>query len=410
MFFRSITYLVCAVFNFTFSTIVLLYNMSIHSLSGVIILLGGVALFQLHYYLFVYKPEENHQESPEQAQKNTPRSQKTSPESRHQMSTPAKVTPIPITPYNPPWRSPGRCYRVPTPSTGSTISSCKSSDSTTFRRRPSPKSNKPPGASYVKVSPKAVEKLRADGYGVPEPTREATYSWIQPMNGERLTNLRRSPRCIRPGPKGSKEIEEKKAEAEDEAKFVRSIVPTKTQWVYSPLDAVERHFRIITDEITDLNAQVKSFKEDGTVRPISEPSDDLPASPRTQQREATLVERERIKLTMADHIPRIENAAMAILKQQHGVEELLNRIENLIAKAGDPVSRAMGGELEDYRIKIKNMFGDARQTLIRSRNIEELCEDRRAELAEEANRLKRLDRAHLLLLQINAKKAELQMY
>jgi hypothetical protein len=116
---------------------------------------------------------------------------------------------------------------------------------------------------------------------------------------------------------------------------------------------------------------------------------------------------------MAHHIPEIENAAMAILKQQGGVEELLTRIDNLIAKAakaGCVVSRAMSGETEDYRIKIKNMFGDARQTLIKSRNIEELCEDRLAKLAEEANRLKRLDRAHLLLQEINAKKREMEMY
>lgn len=208
-----------------------------------------------------------------------------------------------------------------------------------------------------------------------------------------------------------KEVEEHKAEAEDEAKFIQSIVPTKTQWVYSALDAIERRISNITAEVTELRTQVGSFKEAGIVQPIpepsDEPSDDPSVSPRTQKRDATLTERERIKAAMTHYIPAIENAAVAILKRQHGVEELLARIENLInkaAKSGCAISRAMSGEADDYRIKIKNIFGDARQALIKARSIEELCEDRRVKLAEEANRLKRLDQAHLLLLKINAKK------
>ncbi|RGP79653.1 hypothetical protein FLONG3_2207 [Fusarium longipes] len=393
LFFRGTTLILCAIFKFACSFVVLLYNMSIHALSGVIFVLGAVALFQLHYCFFIRNHEATKKEPPVQLKGILKRS-------------PEIITQSPKT-------SPGRCYRAPTPSTGSTLCSSNTSpDPTPCRRRPSPKSNKPPRASYVKISPKSIEKLRADGYGVPEPTRETNYSWVQTIDGDRLSNLRRSPIRVQPSPLKFKEVEEKKAEAEDETKFVRAIVPTKAQWVYSSLDAVERRVKIITEEVTDLRTQVSLFKEAGIVRPIPKPSDDLPASPRTQQREVTLAERERIKATMAHHIPRIENAAMSILKQQHGVEELLTRIDNLItraAKSGCAVSRAMSGETEDYRIKIKNVFGDARQTLINSRNVEELCEDRLVKLAEEANRLKRLDRAHLLLLEINARQREMEM-
>ncbi|GKU18060.1 unnamed protein product [Fusarium langsethiae] len=422
LFFHGSTSITCAIFNFAYSFIVLIYNMSVHSLSGVIILLIAVALFQLHYYFFVYDPEATKEPLKplkgilKHSPVDTPSSPKTNMGS-YQVPTPPMGSSLQRIPLNPPWRSsPGRCFRAPTPSTGSTTSSPNSSllDTTPCRRRPSPKSNKPLGASYVAVSPKSVEKLRAGGYGVPEPTRETYYSWAPTANGERLAHLRRRPQLrVRPSPPKFKEIEEHKAEAEDEAKFVHSIVPTKTQWVYSSLDAVERRIASITDEVTELRTKVGSFKEAGIVRPIPEPLEALTASPKTQKREATLAERERIKASMTQYIPEIENAAMAILKQQHGVEELLARIENLIAKAakaGCAVSRAMSGEVEDYRIKIKNMFGDARQTLIKARSIEELCEDRRVKLAEEANKLKRLDRAHLLLQEINARKREMEMY
>ncbi|KAG8668951.1 hypothetical protein FPOAC2_08259 [Fusarium poae] len=417
------TLIACTIFNFAYSSIVLLHDVSVHSFSGMIILLIAVVLFQLHHYLFVYNPEATKESTQplkgiiNNSSVDAMRSPNTNMGS-YQVPTPLTGSSLQRIPYNPPWRSsPGRCFRAPTtPSTGSTTSSSNSSppDPTPFRRRPSPKSNKPPGASYVAVSPKSVEKLRNDGYGVPEPTRETTYSWDSPIGDERLAQLRRRAQLhVKPSPPKFKEVEQHKAEAEDEARFVHSVVPTKTQWVYSSLDAVERRIAIITDEVKDLGTKVDSFKEAGIVRPIPEPSDDLQASPRTQKREATLVERERIKAAMTHYVPEIENAAMAILKQQHGVEELLDRTENLIAKAGKTgcaVSRAVSGEVEDCRVKIKNMFGDARQTLIKARSIEELCEDRRVKLTDEANKLKRLDRAHLLLLEINAKKREIEMH
>ncbi|PTD03528.1 hypothetical protein FCULG_00000700 [Fusarium culmorum] len=422
LFFRGCTFITCAIFNFACSFIVLIYNMSVHSLSGVIVLLIAIALFQLHYYFFVYDAKVTKQPPKplkgilKHSSSDTTQFPKTNM-GRYQVSTPPTGSSLQRIPFNPPWRSgPGRCFRAPTPSNTSSSSS-SSTDLTPCRRRPSPKSNKPPGASYVAVSPKSAEKLRADGVGVPEPTRETKYSFTSPGSNERNAYVRRRMQLrFQPRSPKFKEVEEHKAEAEDDAKFIHSIVPTKTQWVYSALDAIERRIANITAEVTELRTQVGSFKEAGIVQPIpepsDEPSDDPSVSPRTQKRDATLNERERIKAAMTHYIPAIENAAVAILKQQHGVEELLARIENLInkaAKSGCAISRAMTGEADDYRIKIKNIFGDARQALIKARSIEELCEDHRVKLAEEANRLKRLDRAHLLLLKINAKKREIEM-
>ncbi|UZP41152.1 hypothetical protein NXS19_008968 [Fusarium pseudograminearum] len=381
LFFRGGTFITCAIFNFACSFIVLIYNM--------------------HPQTFII----GHNPVPKDQQGTLP-----SIYTSHGIFAPEN----PIQPTMA--KQPRTLLPAPTPSTTSSSSS-SSTDLTPCRRRPSPKSNKPPGASYVAVSPKSAEKLRADGVGVPEPTRETKYSFTSPDSNERNAYVRRRMQLrFQPRSPKFKEVEEHKAEADDEAKFIHSIVPTKTQWVYSALDAIERRIANITAEVTELRTQVGSFKEAGIVLPIPEPSDepsDGPSmSPRTQKRNATLTERDRIKAAMAQYIPAIENAAVAILKQQHGVEELLARIENLInkaAKSGCSISRAMSGEADDYRIKIKNIFGDARQALIKARSIEEVCEDRRVKLAEEAKRLKRLDRAHLLLLKINAKKREIEM-
>ncbi|RFN49253.1 hypothetical protein FIE12Z_6474 [Fusarium flagelliforme] len=383
---RIFTGIIFGILNVVTNSAIFIYDMTEHGLGSLIILLGVFALFQLCYYLFFYDPTAEENQPPKPLKSIL---KKTS-ENALQSQTPVSercygvfaVSPIPITPYNPPWRSSG-CFRVPTPSTGSSNSSL---DRTPSRRRPSPKPNKPPGASYVSVSPKSAEKLRAGGYGVPEPTREPTYSWIKPVTPEKLIHL----------------------PPEEEGRFIHSIVPTKDQWVYSSLDAVERRLKHITEDVEELAAKVTSFSEAATIQPIPEPSDDFPASPRTQKRAATLAERERIKAAKKEYAPKIEHAAMAILQQQHGVEELMNRIKNLINKTKDPVSGAAGRELEDYRVKVKNVFANANQELIKSRNIEDLIADHLAKLANEAGQLKRLDKAHLLLLEINARKAEMK--
>ncbi|KAJ4138054.1 hypothetical protein NW768_001870 [Fusarium equiseti] len=389
---RIFTGIIFGILSVVTNSAIFIYDMTENGLGSLIILLGVFALFQLCYYLFFYDPtaEEKQPTSLKSILKKTSenalQSQMTSSEHCYGIFASPTVTPIPITPFNPPWRSsPGRCFRVPTPSTGSSNSSL---DRTPSRRRPSPKSNKPPGASYVSVSPQSAEKLRADGYGVPEPTREPTYSWIKPITPEQLIHL--------------------PPEAEEEGRFIHSIAPTKDQWVYSSLDAVERRLKHITEDVEELAAKVTSFSETSTIQPIPEPSDHLRASPRTQKRRATLAERDRIKAARNDYAPKIEHAAMAILQQQHGVEELMNRIKNLINKTKDPVSRAAGQELEDYRVKVKSIFHKASQELIKSRNIENICEAHLAKLASEAGQLKRLDKAHLLLLEINARNAEMK--
>lgn len=99
---------------------------------------------------------------------------------------------------------------------------------------------------------------------------------------------------------------------------------------------------------------------------------------------------------------------MAILQQQHGVEQLIKQIKNLINMTKDSVSGAAGRELEDYKVKVKNIFANANQELIKSRNTEDLCDEHLAKLANEAGQLKRLDKAHLLLMEINARKAAMK--
>ncbi|CAG7564189.1 unnamed protein product [Fusarium equiseti] len=376
---RIFTGIIFGILNVITNSAIFIYDMTEHGLGSLIILLGVFALFQLCYHLFFYDPTAEQKQPPKplksilkQTTENALHSQMVNSDCGYGIFASPTVTPIPVTPYNPPWRSsPGRSFRVPTPSTGSSNSSI---DRTPSRRRPSHKSNKPPGASYVSVSPKSAEKLRAGGYGVPEPTREPTYSWIKPVTPEQLIHLPH----------------------------------IQLRWVYSSLDAVERRLKHITEDVEELGAKVTSFSKAATIQPIPEPSDDLPASPRTQKRQATLAERERIKAAKKEHAPKIEHTAMAILQQQHGVEELMNRIQNLINKTKDSVSGAAGRELEDYRVKVKNVFANANQELIKSRNVEDLIADHLAKLANEAGQLKRLDKAHLLLLEINARKAEMK--
>ncbi|RBR23164.1 uncharacterized protein FIESC28_04019 [Fusarium coffeatum] len=389
---RIFTGIIFGILNVITNSAIFIYDMTEHGLGSLIVLLGVVALFQLYYYLFFYDPTAEEKQPPQplrsilkKTSENVLQSQITKSECGYGIFASPAVTPIPITPYNPPWRSNSGCFRVPTPSTGSSNSSL---DRTPSRRRPSPKSNKPPGASYVSVSPKSAEKLRADGYGVPEPTREPTYSWIKPVTPAKLIHL--------------------PPEAEEEGRFIHSIAPTKAQWVYSSLDAVERRVRHITENVEELAAKVTSFSEAATIQPIPEPSGDLPASPRTQKRAATILERERIKAAKKEHAPKIEHAAMAIFQQQHGVEQLIKQIKNLINQTKDPVSGAAGRELEDYKVKVKSIFANANQELIKSRNTEDLCDEHLAKLANEAGQLKRLDKAHLLLLEINARKAEMK--
>jgi hypothetical protein len=124
-------------------------------------------------------------------------------------------------------------------------------------------------------------------------------------------------------------------------------------------------------------------------------SPSLPGSPRGQKRVATLAEKDRIKAAIKEYSPNIENTATNILQQQPGIQERLARIDRLLERAGDCVTRAMRTEVQEFKERLEVMFKGARQALISSRNIEKLCEDRMEKLDTEAAKLRRMDRTHI---------------
>lgn len=394
---RTVFFILTAIFDLACFAIVFLLNLSTYSLSTFIVLLVAVAFYQLHYYIFEYTPEGALTESPgEEAPLTlfTPykpgRNSHVSTPSTGSSTSSSRTTPD----------RPGRTFKVPTPSsTGSSSSSSGSSpEISRSQRRPSPKSNKPPGASYVQVSPKAIAKLHAEGCYVPEPTRVADYSYLKPIDPKRLTNFHRIDIRIRS--RRIKDADEKQKYLSENPKMekedtTRSTVPTKTQWIYSSLDSIERQLRFITQDVASLNVQVNSFRKTGHVLPMPPHSSSLPGSPRGQKCIATLAEKDRIKAAIKEYSPNIENTATNVLQQQPGIQERLVRIDRLLESSGDCVTRAMRVEVQEFKERLEVVFKGARQALISSRNIEELCEDRMEKLEAEAAKLHRMDRTHI---------------
>ncbi|KAM0225570.1 hypothetical protein ACHAQD_001508 [Fusarium lateritium] len=390
---RTVFFILTAIFNMVCFAIFFLLNLSTYSLSTVIVLLVAVALYQLHYYLFEYTPEGALTESSGEEAHLTPdkpgRNSRVSTPSTGSSNSSSRATPDRA----------GRTFKVPTPSTGSSSSSSGSSpEISRSQRRPSPKSNKPPGASYVKVSPKAIAKLHAEGFFVPEPTRVADYSYLKPIDPRRLTNFHRIDIRIR-----SRRIKDAEAKAKylsenpevEQEDTTPSTVPTKTQWIHSSLDSIERQLRFITQDVATLHVQVNSFRKASHILPMPPHSSSLPGSPRGQKRIATLAEKERINAAIKEYSPNIENTATNVLQQQPGIQERLARIDRLLECAGDCVTRVMRTEVQECKERLEVMFKSARQALISSRNIEELCEDRMEKLEAEAAKLRRMDRTHI---------------
>ncbi|KAF4444787.1 hypothetical protein F53441_11045 [Fusarium austroafricanum] len=377
-------FILSAIFNLAEFFLVTVFKMSTYSLASLIALLIAVAMWQLHYCFFVYTPEEVLEGSQfltnyslaNQSPKNQP------------LISEAHITPD----------RPGRCFRVPTPSTGSSASSSRSSPDTTHLHLRPRKSNKPPGAAYVQVSPQAIQKLHDEGIFIPEPTRETDYSYIQPINPKRLTNFSRFDTKIRS--QRLREAERKRGivieSPEPQYDDTPSpTVPTKTQWVFSAIESVQRKLRWIEQDITEIKMQVNAFSEASNVRPLPATSRALPGSPQTQQRNATLEEKDRIRAAITDYPPKIESLAYNVLRQQRGMEEALTRIDRLIANAGDVTSRAIHMEVKDVNSRANSMFNRARQAQISSRDIEELCKDHRRKLEADAVKLRRMERTHV---------------
>ncbi|KAM0563761.1 hypothetical protein ACHAPJ_001493 [Fusarium lateritium] len=348
--FDIVSWIAVFLFNMTYSLTIFLFDMSSYS---IFFMFASVILYQLHHYLFVYTPEV-----PPNEELETPK--------------------------------PGRCFRVLTPSTSSSTSSSRSSP----RRSPPPfKSNKPPGAAYVQVSPKAVEELRSHGINVPEPTRTRPYPELRPFDPRRHTNFHRVDIKIRP--RRIKATEELQRENTALTTTEPSTVPTKTQWLYSSIASVERQLIHITQDVTDLKMQVNYFRGESHPRPFRLETSSLPGSPRSQQRIATLNEKDRIEATKKNYSQKIETVAVGVLRQEPRIKEALASLDRWLSNGQDVTTCAMRGQVEHCRTKLELMFKAAEQAQWSARNIEEKCEETMEALVAEAAKLRRLDRTHL---------------
>ncbi|PNP75857.1 hypothetical protein FNYG_10717 [Fusarium nygamai] len=365
---RTIFFILTTIFNFVCFWTVFFFNMSTYSFAVCLTLLGVVAMWQLHYYFFVYSP----QEVPEEVSYHSTE--------KEVLSTPDR---------------PGRCFRVPTPSTGSSTSSYRSSPGhTSPHLRPRP-SNKPPGAAYVKVSPKAIQKLHDEGVFVPEPTRVADYSYLEPFAVKRPTNFSRSD--AKAHFRRVREIERKKGIISNSPDPYKDDPPsptviTKTAWIYSKMDAVDRTLRNIMEDVTEMNTLLNTFRDKGSVKPLPDASPAIPLSPRTQRRNASLAERDRIGQVINDYKREINIISERVHRHQPWAEDMLKQIDRLVAHAGDAASRANRIEVEDCKRRVDLAFKSVDAATTTSKEIEAFCVDRQIELDAQAKKLRRMDR------------------
>ncbi|KAI3582614.1 hypothetical protein IWW34DRAFT_615855 [Fusarium oxysporum f. sp. albedinis] len=320
---RTIFFILTTIFNFVCFWAIFLFNMSTYSFVVSLALLGAVAMWQLHYYFFVYSPEVTEEVSYHSPEKEV-------------LSTPDKP-----------------------------------------------------------VSPKAIQKLHDEGVFVPEPTRVPDYSYLEPFAGKRPTNFSRydAKRHFR----RVREIERKKGIISNSPDPYKddppsSTVITKTAWIYSEMDAVNRRLRFITEDVTEMNMLVNTFREKGSVRSLPDASHAIPLSPRTQRRNATLAEKDRIGEVVIDYTREIDSLSFRVFSHKTRTEEALKRIDRLVAHAGDAASRAIRKEVEDCRSRVDFAFEGAEAAVMSSSRIADLCIDRKVKLEAQAKKLRRMDR------------------
>ncbi|EGU86101.1 hypothetical protein FOXB_03370 [Fusarium oxysporum f. sp. conglutinans Fo5176] len=321
---RTIFFILTTIFNFVCFWAIFLFNMSTYSFVVSLALLGAVAMWQLHYYFFVYSPQEVTEEVSYQ-----------SPE-KEVLSTPDRP-----------------------------------------------------------VSPKAIQKLHDEGVFVPEPTRVPDYSYLEPFAGKRPTNFSRydAKRHFR----RVRELERKKGIISNSPDPYKDDPPsptviTKTAWIYSEMDAVNRRLRSITEDVTEMNMLVNTFREKGSVRSLPDASPAIPLSPRTQRRNATLAEKDRIGEVVIDYTREIDSISFRVFSHKTRTEEALKRIDRLVAHAGDAASRAIRKEVEACRSRVDLAFEGAEAAVMSSSGIADLCIDRKVKLEAQAKKLRRMDR------------------
>ncbi|EXL89224.1 hypothetical protein FOPG_00626 [Fusarium oxysporum f. sp. conglutinans race 2 54008] len=309
---RTIFFILTTIFNFVCFWAIFLFNMSTYSFVVSLALLGAVAMWQLHYYFFVYSPQEVTEEVSYQ-----------SPE-KEVLSTPDRP-----------------------------------------------------------------------GVFVPEPTRVPDYSYLEPFAGKRPTNFSRydAKRHFR----RVRELERKKGIISNSPDPYKDDPPsptviTKTAWIYSEMDAVNRRLRSITEDVTEMNMLVNTFREKGSVRSLPDASPAIPLSPRTQRRNATLAEKDRIGEVVIDYTREIDSISFRVFSHKTRTEEALKRIDRLVAHAGDAASRAIRKEVEACRSRVDLAFEGAEAAVMSSSGIADLCIDRKVKLEAQAKKLRRMDR------------------
>ncbi|PCD43822.1 hypothetical protein AU210_002911 [Fusarium oxysporum f. sp. radicis-cucumerinum] len=347
---RTIFFILTTIFNFVCFWAIFLFNMSTYSFVVSLALLGAVAMWQLHYYFFVYSPEVTEEVA--------------AFEHLHLLLG------RPLLPPD---------HRL-------------SILHLTFD--PDYQTN-PLALHTSKYLPKPYKSFMTKGVFVPEPTRVPDYSYLEPFAGKRPTNFSRydAKRHFR----RVREIERKKGIISNSPDPYKDDPPsptviTKTAWIYSEMDAVNRRLRFITEDVTEMNMLVNIFREKGSVRSLPDASHAIPLSPRTQRRNATLAEKDRIGEVVIDYTREIDSLSFRVFSHKTRSEEALKRIDRLVAHASDAASRAIRKEVEDCRSRVDFAFEGAEAAVMSSSRIADLCIDRKVKLEAQAKKLRRMDR------------------
>ncbi|KAF5025781.1 hypothetical protein F66182_2114 [Fusarium sp. NRRL 66182] len=262
------------------------------------------------------------------------------------------------------------------------------------------KSNKPTYASYVQVSPKALQKLHSEDISVPEHTRTRTYSEWKIADHKRLVSycpvdIRVRTYLPKAGEKSSalaSQLQEPNTNP-----FDREVttVPTKNQCQNFMIAYIERSLIQILKDVQSLEIQLRVFGKESNPRPLPPADFSSPASPRSQQRTATLNDKARIGAAKAKYFPRLENAATDILSQRPQLEDCMSRLDRMLVNEEDAATRTIRRQLEHCRVRLELMFKVVKRGQVSARSIEEKCEDRMLQLDAEAAKLHRLDRTNV---------------
>ncbi|KAI8409927.1 hypothetical protein FOFC_09771 [Fusarium oxysporum] len=334
---RTIFFILTTIFNFVCFWAIFLFNMSTYSFVVSLALLGAVAMWQLHYYFFVYSPQEVTEEVADFEHLHLLLGRPLLPPD-HRLSI-LHLTFDPDHQTNPLALHTSKYLPKPYKS---------------YMTKESSSQNPPEYPTTLIWNPSLENAL---------PTSAAM---MQRGTSEDPDPYKDDP----PSP----------------------TVITKTAWIYSEMDAVNRRLRSITEDVTEMNMLVNTFREKGSVRSLPDASPAIPLSPRTQRRNATLAEKDRIGEVVIDYTREIDSISFRVFSHKTRTEEALKRIDRLVAHAGDAASRAIRKEVEACRSRVDLAFEGAEAAVMSSSGIADLCIDRKVKLEAQAKKLRRMDR------------------